>query len=485
MRALALVALAVLLGAGPAAAFDSTDPLVAKQWYLAADKAWSYWATQPPLATVKVAIVDSGIDYRHPEFAGRIAGGESFVGGSWQHDSDGHGTFVAGEIAADPGNGLGIAGLAFNAQLLVAKVVKPDGSVSLQGEIDAIRWAVDNGARVINLSLGGVRDPEDPQLDTYSALEQGAVQYAYAHGAVVVAAVGNGEESPSTPWRYADYPAALPHVIGVGAYGRTGNVPTFSNRDAAYVDLVAPGTAIFSTVPRNLLDTKSGPCPDGPYSDCGPYEFRNAIGTSFAAPQVSAAAALLLGVDPSLRPDQVAWLLERTARDATPATGCSLCTRGRDAFSGWGYLDVAAAVTALEKGVLPPADAHEPNDNAGTWAIHFGPPRTITATLDYWDDQVDVYSIALRQGERIFVRLSPLQAAQTTVVLWKPGTQDVNGSHPPLRNEAARALAVGSQQRIAYTAPVYGTYYIEVKLLHGTYMPVQYHLAVATRQTGV
>src|SRR5207247_3171482 len=86
--------------------------------------------------TVKVAVVDSGIDYGHPEFAGRILAGRSFVGGSWKRDTDGHGTFVAGLIAADPANGQGIAGMAFNAKLLIAKVVPPDDSgVNLQAEV--------------------------------------------------------------------------------------------------------------------------------------------------------------------------------------------------------------------------------------------------------------------------------------------------------------------------------------------------------------
>ena len=144
----------------------------------------------------------------------------------------------------------GMAGLAFNAQLLIAKVVTPDGEVPLQAEVAAIRWAADNGARVINLSLGGVRDPLNSSLDTYSPLEQAAVDYAYSKGAVVVAAVGNGPQSPRTPWMFADYPAALPHVIGVSAIRQDGSVPRYSNRDAIYVDLAAPGDGIFSTIPR-------------------------------------------------------------------------------------------------------------------------------------------------------------------------------------------------------------------------------------------
>ena len=229
---------AALLLPALAVAFGNTEPLAAQQWYLAQDRAWSYWPEQPPLATVKVAVIDSGIDYGHPEFAGRILGGRSFVGGTWKRDTDGHGTFVAGLIAADPSNGQGIAGLAFNAKLLIAKVVPPDDSgVNLQAEVGAIRWAVGQGAQVINLSLGGQRDPQDLRLDTYSPGERQAIEYAVSKGVVVVAAVGNGTESPSIPWFYADYPAALPHVLGVSALRENGSVPDYSNRDPVYVDV--------------------------------------------------------------------------------------------------------------------------------------------------------------------------------------------------------------------------------------------------------
>jgi hypothetical protein len=472
------VAVAALAAAAPAAAFDNTAPLAARQWYLAADASWDYWPAQPALAPVRVAIVDSGIDYGHPEFAGKIVGGRSFVGGSWKRDSDGHGTFVAGEIAA---GGQQISGIAFNARLLIAKVMKADGSVSLAGEVAAIRWAADKGARVINLSLGGVRDPLDRQLDTYSASEEAAVEYAYRKGAVIVAAAGNGQESPETPWRFADYPAALPHVLGVSAIGRQGGVPTFSNRDAAYVDIAAPGVDIFSTVPRNLVDASHPLCAGSPYSNCGPYEFRNAIGTSFAAPQVAAAAALLIGQDPGLAPNQVMWLLERTATDATPASGCPFCATGRDAYTGWGHLNIEAALTALAAGQFPAADRVVAGINAGRWARPFGVARAITATLDYWDNPQDVFSLALRQGERIYARLTVAKPGETAFLLWKPGTSDVNPSHSSLENEAARSLAIAGQQRIAFTAPVTGTFYLEIKALAHTYDPVAYTLAIATQ----
>ena len=176
-------------------AFTPTDPLASRQWYLQQDRAFDFWPDAPILPPVKVAIVDSGVDVTHPDLASRILLTRSFVAGSVA-DTQGHGTFVAGEIAAAVNNAEGIAGIAFPAQLLVAKVVRADGTISLEAEASAIRWAVDNGARVINLSLGGLRDLRNLSRDTYSPVEAAAVDYAASKGAVLVAAVGNSDAAP-------------------------------------------------------------------------------------------------------------------------------------------------------------------------------------------------------------------------------------------------------------------------------------------------
>src|SRR5262249_50258422 len=154
-------------------------------------------------------------------------------------------------------------------------------------------------ARVINLSLGGVRDPRHPARDTFSPEEAAAVAYAWSKGAVLVAAVGNGDEAFSQPWPYASYPAALPHVIGVSALTPNGNVPQCANRDPIYNDISAPGMGLFSTFPLALTAARPS-CVNQGYSDCGTDDYRNPEGTSFAAPQVSAAAAVLFAVNPNL-----------------------------------------------------------------------------------------------------------------------------------------------------------------------------------------
>jgi subtilisin family serine protease len=462
-RALLAAGAAALAVVPVAAAFTPNDPLAARQWYLTQIRAFDVWPQPPVLSPVKVAVIDSGIDGGHPEFQGRIAAARSFVGGNPLVDEQGHGTFVAGEIAAELNNGQGIAGIAFPAQLLVAKVVRPDGSISLDAEAQAIRWATDAGARVINLSLGGVRDPIDPSEDTYSQEEADAVEYAVRAGVVIVAAVGNGDQAPMAPWPYASYPAALPHVIGVGALDRQGDVPDFSNRDPVYLDISAPGAEILSTFPRQLTAVRPA-CPDQGYSDCGPDEYRFAEGTSFAAPQVAAAAALLLAVRPDLRPEQVGALLEHTAVDVNATDGCRKCPLLRDRYSGWGRLDVASAVTALEGGPLPPVDFREPNDQAGVRAATiWGSATTISASLDFWDDPRDVYRVRLQQGQRFTATATGSTNVTPLLVLWKPGTQRVDlRTLQALKQRAALSAGGSEMQSLTFRAAATGWYYLEV-----------------------
>ena len=462
--ALALVLVPSALAIPFRASFTPNDPLAPRQYYLAQDHAFDAFSTElPVLNPVRVAIIDSGLDGGHPEFPrSRIWQARTWVGGSALTDEEGHGTFVAGLIGAAINNNEGIAGMACPAQLLVAKVVRPDDSISLEGEAQAIRWAVDVGARVINLSIGGLRDPFNPRLDTFSRAEADAIEYAVRHGAVLVAAVGNSDEAPQTPWPYASYPAALPHVIGVSALTPTGNVPTFSDRDRIYNDISAPGQEIYSTLPRALTSFRPL-CQNQGYSDCGPDEFRHAAGTSFAAPQVSAAAAVLLALEPTLQADQVLNILERSATDVNASNGCKQCPLQRDTFSGWGRLDVSKAIAALD-GVLPNPDRLEPNDDAGSNSARLSASTTsVKATIDFWDDQVDVYRVYLTKGERLKLALAGPEGSTTNLLLWKPGTKRV-GDLRKQNLRAAQSIGPGASHKLGYRAPAKGWYYVEVKL---------------------
>lgn len=460
--ALALVLAPAAFAMPLRAGFTPTDPLAPKQYYLAQDRAFDAFPGElPVLNPVKVAIIDSGIDGGHPEFRGRVPLARSWVGGSPLTDEEGHGTFVAGIIAAALNNE-GIAGMAFPAQLVIAKIARSDQTIDVRDEAEAIRWAADMGARVINLSIGGLRDPFNPRRDTFSRVEADAIEYAVRKGAVLVAAVGNSDEAPQTPWPYASYPAALPHVIGVSALTPTGNVPTFSDRDRIYNDMSAPGQEIYSTLPRALTSFRPL-CQNQGYSDCGPDEFRHAAGTSFAAPQVTAAATVLFALNPTLQADQVINILERSTTDVNASNGCKQCPLQRDTFSGWGRLDVASAIAALE-GVLPPPDRLEPNDDAGTHAARLSARVTsVKATVDFWDDQIDVYRIYLRKGQRVRLTLNGPEGANSNLLLWRPGTKRV-GDLRSQHFRAAQAIGPGASQRLAHRAAATGWYYVQAKL---------------------
>ena len=443
--------------------FEPNDPLALRQWHLTANHAFDFWPSLPLLPSVRVAVIGSGIDETHPDLQSRIVAAKSFVGTPVGEDTSGHGTFVAGLIGAAIDNSQGVAGMAPSAGLLIAKVVADDGSIDIEAEARAIRWAIEQDARVINMSLGGLRDPRDRSRDTYSPLEEAALTYATKRGVVVVAAVGNGDVAPSQPWPYASYPAALPHVLGVSALGRNGSSPAFSNRDRIFNDLAAPGQELLSTLPR-ALTAPFKECVEQGYSTCGPGEYREAEGTSFAAPQVSAAAAALIAHRPLLKPEQVTALLTGTAVDVNAGTGCRTCGFRRDALTGWGRLDVAGALRALDAGSLPPADTREPNDDLGPQAAPvWGPIQRVRATLDFWDDQNDVYAIRLRRGQPVFVSVRGPAGMDTNLILWRPGARSID-DFASLDRIAVQSARSGAREYLEYRAPKTCTYYVQVKL---------------------
>jgi Subtilase family len=241
-------------------------------------------------------------------------------------------------------------------------------------------------------------------------------------------------------------------------------VPMFSNRDAIYNDVAAPGDELFSTLPRRL--TAQRPlCLEQGYSDCGPPEYRRPQGTSFAAAIASAAASLVRGAWPNAKREQVMSILQRTATDMTSATGCRRCVDGRDAISGWGRLNVAAAVNY--PGRLAALDQAEPNDDAGARSFRVRKPTVNrSASRDFWDDQNDVYAVRLRRGGRLVATLSRA-TANVNLVLWKPGTRTVS-ERRSLANLAAQSVSLGRvkvvrfglQRRVRRA----GIYYLQVSM---------------------
>lgn len=248
--------------------------------------------------SIRVAVIDTGIQSGHPEFRGRLAVQRDFVADdAIAEDPDGHGTHVAGTIGAGTGNGAGVASGAFASSLVIGKFIGANGSGTVANEIDAIVWAVNNGSHVINMSFGA---------PGYVQAEQDAVTYAANRGVVSVAAAGNANSS------VPEYPAAYPNVMAVAATDSSDRRASFSNF-GSYVDVAAPGVDIMSTVPGGYAR----------YS-----------GTSMSTPHVSALAALLRNQGKN----------RATIISSIQGTAVDLGAAGRDPYYGAGRIDAARAV---------------------------------------------------------------------------------------------------------------------------------------------
>lgn len=247
------------------------DPQYSSQWGLTKVNAPAAWDLSRGSGVV-IAIVDSGVDLDHPDLASKLVDPSHWKdyvdGDTWPDDENGHGTHVAGIAAAATNNGTGVAGMAPDARIMPVRVLDKSGDGSSANLAQAIRFAVDHGARVINLSLGA-------QLPVGSMnAVQDEIDNAISQGVVVVAAAGNfGRLYPYTAngVEYAFYPAYYAPVIAVGATMSSDTRAPFSNY-GPWVDLVAPGEGIYATFP-------------------GSYKYMS--GTSMATPLVSGAVALL------------------------------------------------------------------------------------------------------------------------------------------------------------------------------------------------
>ena len=410
-------------------------------------------------------MIDSGIDASHPEFAGRVLGGISYVGGDWRTDTCGHGTFVAGEIAANPFNNVGIAGLAFNAELLVAKVVEPDCNVSTEGEVKAIRWAVANGARVINLSIGGTRDPAEPDLDSFSAGRGVGGRVRVLEGRARRRRGRERDPDAEDPLALCRLPGRAPARARRRRAPENGSVPDFSNRDKQYVDIAAPGAADLLDDPaepgRRLDRRLRGPA----YSNCGPSEFQEGSERRSLAPQVdrcrgpaardrSEAEAVASSSGCSSAPPPT-----RAPRPAAPPA-LSAGTAHRVRRSRHLGCDRSARRRAQ-----PPDAGHH---GAERRCRHDGPPvraargrspRHSTTGTTRWTSTRS----SSPPGEELFARLGTASVAPNSLLLGNRNGSCGGPARSLLPNRAALSSSVAGQQRLGYVAPVAGTYYLEVK----------------------
>jgi subtilisin family serine protease len=325
---------------------QSTEPGVRDMYWAGVPYEWEYTAAHVDgvpdsvlrvAAQIKIAVVDTGCDVRQPDIAAKSPEVYSVIHPHARNDVRdyyGHGTFVASLAAGSVTNGDGIAGFGGDARLMCVQIVHADGSISDVDEAAGIVYAVKHGAKIINLSLGGAEP---------STLETRAVRYAQRHGVLVVAAGGN-EFHYGNP---VEYPAALLQPKGsdgrggsglsVGASTLKAERAPFSNA-GSYLSLVAPGENVFAAL-SGYSDWSRLPLPG---STAGVYGF--ASGTSFAAPEVAGAAALVWAANPGLSARQVAEVLKRSAS-------------GRGVWTpslGFGVLDAAAAVELAP--TIAPAD---------------------------------------------------------------------------------------------------------------------------------
>jgi len=303
--------------------FDQKDNGFLGQWNMRKIGARAAWQKDYNGASTIVAVVDTGVSDRGQDGLDLTSGwtaGWDFVGNDADpSDANGHGTHVAGTIAQHTGNGLGVTGVAHGSQIMAIRVLDANGSGYVSDVASGILWAADHGADVINLSLGS---------SVGSEAEQEAIAYAADMGVLVVAASGNEYLMDGV-----SYPAAYPEVLAVGASNGIDEVVAYSNRGPE-LDLVAPGGDM-------SRDDDDNGIVDGIIQETvinGEWDHYLFQGTSMASPHVAGAAAVLMGMGASA--DEARDVLEQTARD--------ISSDGVDPDSGWGRLDLKAAVAELE-----------------------------------------------------------------------------------------------------------------------------------------
>jgi serine protease len=312
-----LIALTVALaGAAPA---QGADPLRGQQWGMTmihADEAHAV-ATG---AGATVAVVDTGAYFAHPDLQGRLIAGRDFVDqDDTPQDGEGHGTHVAGIVAANTDNGIGVEGVAPGARVLVVRVLDNDGAGTITDVTAGVDWAVDHGADVINLSLG----PDVPILGGDPDFDA-AIDRALDRGVIVVAASGND----GLP--VCDQPSGSGRLLCVGAVDRNGNKAVYSNATfGSALGISAPGGAGIGAETDDILSTYF------PHGSFGLYEY--VAGTSQATPHVAGVAALLVSL--GVRGQAAVQRILQTARDVG--------LPGPDAVYGAGIVDARAAVAGL------------------------------------------------------------------------------------------------------------------------------------------
>jgi thermitase len=316
------------------------DPGVSRQWALSTINAFDAWEQTTGHDDLLIAVVDTGVLPTHPDLVGKVQPGyNALLDNNQSNDDNGHGTAVAGLIAARTNNHEGIAGVCWNCSIMPVKVLNQYGFGKDADLARGIRWATDHGAHIINLSLGGAEN---------SQILRKAVEYAFEQGVLLVASSGNDHQAGNQ----VNYPAAFPQVVAVGATGNTDALTPFSTT-GSYLDLTAPGVGLWTTT----LDGAYG-SPDG---------------TSYSSPFVSGVAGLVLSLRDDLSNQDVACILYLSADDRGPP--------GRDPEYGWGRINALHAVQVAQDYRTCPLSPLPLDPTVVEWKQHQSPLKDATTAF--------------------------------------------------------------------------------------------------------
>jgi thermitase len=342
------------------------------QWYLSKMQVPDAWDLTAGAPGVVVAVLDTGVRASHPDLAGKVLAGRDFASGdSDPSDENGHGTAVAGLIGAVSGNSTGMASVAWNTSILPVRVLDKDGSGSHSDIADGIVWATDQGADVINLSLGGTGS---------SSTLQSAINYAWSKGVVIVAAAGNNGDSVPC------YPAACTNVVAVSATNSSDSRTSWSNY-GSYVDIAAPGANVLTLSGSNGYEAMDG--------------------TSFSSPLTAGVVALMRAANPALS--------NATIVNALLANADDIGASGKDNDFGHGRVNARRAVTAVGgaasavDAIAPVVTIHSPSAGATVGGV--------TGVSVSASDNTGVTRIELHIGGSLYAQ----STSPSTTFSWNTG----------------------------------------------------------------
>ncbi len=376
------------------------DPrYIPDQWNLRKVRANQAWDVEKGSDSLTIAVIDTGVDYNHPDISSRCVPGYDYYNGDPNPmDDHGHGTMVASVAAATTNNSYVMAGMCWYGKIMPLKAFNSRGEGTLDAIIQSIYHAANNGANIINMSFVS---------SDYSAELQTAIDYAYARGLLMFAAVGNQGSTQ------INYPAGCAHVCGVGSTDYYDNHSSFSNHNST-VDLVAPGEG-YGPLINNILGLLPG------------SKYGYASGTSLSTPHAVGAALLVWSHYPLLTGDQVEDLLEDYAVD--------LGTVGRDDYYGYGRLDVYATLARIKVEIDSPQPYSFPSSGWVTATATTESGGDITS-MELWVDGVLVEKVDLG-GSLLF----PLSSSMThTFTGWNFSSMTEGGHNVEVRAEDSEGM---------------------------------------------